>query len=487
MTTRSLLPIAALLLATPAALAITVGKLDFQRCELPGSSTGDPIAAYCSTQEVPLAYADPGKGTIKLHIAYLPARDAQAQQTPVVFLAGGPGQAASDSFNAVAGALHRVNEAFPLVFFDQRGTGLSSPLECDLGETGNELEVSEEDSQALLAELKSCLEKLPYDPRYFTTGDAVADLEWVRERMGYQQLNLYGVSYGTRLAQRYLKSHPTRVRSVVLDGVVPPELVLGQSFAQTLDAALAKLDRACEKDLGCKALGGLQARLARLKSALNKQQMVVRFNHPRSGEAIDQTLSMAALGMLVRMYAYSPETYALLPQTLAQAEAGNAAPLLSQAILIGERMRESIGLGVQLSVVCSEDAPMFAAEVPKEEASFLGALIANQMRAMCELWPRLPAPGDFHSAMSSETPALFLSGEFDPVTPPEFAQQASKGWGKARHLIAPGQGHHVLPRGCMSRLTEEFLRTLNPASLDVACLKKLRAAPFFINNNGAAP
>ena len=140
-----------------------------------------------------------------------------------------------------------------VVLVDQRGTGGSNPLACresDGVEAAND-EAGEFDRETAQAAARQCLDGLEADARFYTTSEAVLDLEDVRAAIGADAINLVGISYGTRVAQEYLRRYPARTRTVVLDGVVPPPLVLGAEHARNLDAALALQFARCEADARC--------------------------------------------------------------------------------------------------------------------------------------------------------------------------------------------------------------------------------------------
>lgn len=463
--------------------ALTLGKVELSACDLK-SASGTPIPAQCASLEAPLDHAGSKAETISLKLAVIPARSSESSSDAVVLLAGGPGQSALDSYGGLAAALGRLNEKRSIILLDQRGTGLSTPLEC---ESENGLEnVDPSDTQALQAELKRCLAKLKTDPRFFSTTDAIADLEWLRAKLALPAWNLYAVSYGTRVAQRYLKTHPKAVRSVILDGVVPVDLRLGESFGSTLNQALNKIGSACQDQGACQS-GELVSQIRALVQQVQAAPAEVRYMHPDSGLFQSVRIDEPRIVGLVRLLAYAPETYALLPFTLKQAQAGTLEPLMAQSALVSKQLADSIGFGAQLSVVCTEDRPEPNRLSDEERQSLMGDRFASQMRAMCDVWPAGMAPDDFFEGFSSDVPALLLSGEFDPVTPPEFAERSLKHFSNGRHLIARGQGHNVLPRGCISRLAASFVEELKPAELEVECLETMRAAPFFISPNGTQP
>lgn len=475
---------AVLLLSSAPLPALQLGEIQLERCELGASGLGETISARCAEVQVPADPEQPGGKLLSLKVAMVPARDAKAAPDPLLLIAGGPGQSALDSYPQLAAALDRINQSRHIVLIDQRGTGGSSALSCS--QAANE--ISQSDPAALRAITEACVAELKHDPRLFTTTQAVADLELLRQRFGFSQYNLYGVSYGTRVAQVYMRSHPQSLRSVILDGVVPPQLHLGGNFGERLDQALVRMFGHCSADPAChERFPDPMSSLRVLKAQLGIAPVEVAVADPRSGELVKHTVNADRLASLVRLYAYAPETQALLPLVVETAAKGNLGPLLAQSLMLEEQLEGALNQGMQLSVICSEDLSDGMQPSTAEQESLLGAALMQAMQAQCAVWPRGKRPDNFHDPLDSAIPTLLLSGELDPVTPPEYGEQALKGLKRARHLVARGQGHNVLARGCVPKLATQFVETADPVVLDPKCMESLHPAPFFLNFNGTAP
>ena len=141
---------------------------------------------------------------------------------------------------------------------------------------------------------------------------------------------------------------------------------------------------------------------------------------------------------------------------------------------------------MQLSVICAEDADLLTPR-PQDAATVLNSLLIDVLQAQCAIWPRGTRPADFHAPLRSDKPVLVLEGEFDPVTPPRYGEQVMSGLANARLLVARGQGHNVIGRGCMPRLVGEFVDKLAPKALDATCAEALGPTPPFTSFSGAAP
>lgn len=491
---RGLAPLALALLALPAS-ARSVGTLEFSRCELHQPGTAATVDAECATLRRPENPAAPDGAHITLKIALIRARASEPAPDPVVYFAGGPGQSATESWPLIASGFQRILATRNVLLVDQRGTGGSAPLACDLPDALADTFGSDTSPTTVAAQQQmavDCLQTLRHDPRFFTTSIAVSDIEAVRRALGdartpAPQLNLYGGSYGTRVAQEYLRRHPAAVRSVILDGVVPPQLALGSEHAQNLEAGLQAIFAQCTAAPACaKAFGDPFRTLVALRDRLRAQPRQVHLRDPVDHTALEQTLSADVVAAVARLYAYAPESAALLPLLIDEAAKGRPQSLLAQFALIHRALSESLMLGMQLAVTCSEDAPLL--RVRADEADLiLGNVLVGVTLNQCAVWPRGAMPADFHAPLHADTPALLLSGEFDPVTPPRYGEQVLRGLRNGRHLVGRGQGHLQLARGCFPKLAATFIDTLDAQALDAACLDVLGPTPFFLDYNGAAP
>lgn len=470
--------------------SLKLASLIFMPCELKQASSAATTAAYCAPFLVPENRADPHSRRIELKLAILKSDAQAASPDMVVYLAGGPGESATQTYPQVAAALAPLKQHHDILLLDQRGTGQSNPLNCPHAQQAIEgIDSGAFDPQKTRDAVAACLaEVAPHaDPRFYTTTDAVADLEAVRQALAAPRFDLVGVSYGTRLVQRYARAHPEAVRSMVLDGVVPNRLALGEDFAANLEDSLRQQAAACAAAPACKAASGdWYANLHALRDKLRAQPANAHFNDPKTFSPIDMPLTADALAMVVRLFSYSAETAALLPLTVTQAVKGDDAALMGQAQLLTEDLSASMNGGMQLSVICSEDADLLTSR-PQDKDTILGADLIEALRAECAVWPRGARPADFHAPFVSSIPALLLSGERDPVTPPRYADEVLKGLSNARSFVLAGMGHSVIGRGCMPKLVEQFVTDLQPAKLDAQCLKALGPVPAFVDFNGAAP
>lgn len=473
-----------------AVASLKLGTLTLQACQLKQSDSAVTTAAYCAPFSVPENRADVHSRKIGLKLALIKSEAEVAEPDIVVYLAGGPGESATQTYPQIAAALAPLRKRHNILLLDQRGTGDSHPLTCPSVQksldASADLPFDPQRARALTAQCLAEVEKTS-DPRYYTTTDAVADLEAVRHALGDPKFDLVGISYGTRMAQQYARAHSDAVRSIVLDSAVPNQLVLGEDFAVNLERALKLQADACDATQACKAAfddwyGALHA----LHDKLCATPVQTRFVDPKTFVPVEKSLTADRLAGVARLFSYTAETAALLPLTVTQATEGDVAPLMGQSQLLSASVDRSMNTGMQFSVICSEDADLLQPR-PQDSATLLGNELIEGILAACSVWPHGMRPADFHAPFVSSIPTLILSGERDPVTPPVYANEILKGLSDARVLELKGMGHSVLARGCAPKLVDGFVAHLKPKQLDAACLKRIGPVPAFVNFNGASP
>ena len=445
------------------------------------------VFAQCSTLDVPLDPTDSDGPTIALAVARIPALTATAAPEPLVLVNGGPGGSGIDLYIQSRAAFEPTRRDRDIILIDQRGTGRSrAGLECTLPD---DLDLDTAGRELLEAVAKRCLDELSADPRFFTTSVAVGDLELLRVALGVAQWSLYGVSYGTRVAQHYLRRYPERVRAVVLDGVVPAELVLGLDTAGNAQAALEGIFARCAQDSACSArFGALAVSFADLRARFAAGLVSVELGDATSGLTA-RTLAEPELQAVVRLMSYSAPTIALLPLVIDEAHKGNYARLAAHADIVIESLADSLSFPMHNAVVCTEDRPFFTAEaVAPAPSTYLGTSIVDALVGICSAWPVGVRDEDLGDPVESNRPVLLLSGELDPATPPEYAERVIRaGLSNARHLVAPGQGHGIAQVGCVPRLISEFLATPTPDALRASCVEDEVPTPFFLGFHGPSP
>jgi pimeloyl-ACP methyl ester carboxylesterase len=337
--------------------------------------------------------------------------------------------------------------------------------------------------------VQQCLEQVRTfaAPEYYTTTDATRDLEAVRLALGGPLLNVIGISYGTRMAQQYAGRYPNSIRSVVLDSVVPNTLFLPMDHARNLESALRMEFALCTQDRRCqKAFDDPYQTLYHLRDHLRTHPEEVIARDPNTFEPQQQTMTAADLAGIVRMYLYSPLTASLLPLMLHEADHGNFQPLLSQKKLIADTLGAEISGGMELSVMCSEDAAGVSPR-PEDAGTLIGNALVEHVKDACAIWPHGQMPADFHQPWTSSVPTLVIEGQYDPVTPPANGEEVVRTLHQGRLLLAPGEGHGVIGAGCMPKLVSQLIDDLRPEKIDASCLKELGDTPAFVDFNGPTP
>lgn len=464
-----------------------LGSIRFTPCTLAKGT--DSLMAYCGMLQVPENHDAPDGRKITLAISWLPA-SGDAEPDPIFMLAGGPGQAARGSFPMVAGAFAEARRKRHIILLDQRGTGDSNPLKC-VNEQGESAVVDDEDytADAAVDFAKRCAAQFEgkVDVAQFSSSDAIRDLDAARKALGAEQINLIGISYGTRMAQLYGKRYPQHTRTITIDGIAPLESVLGQDHAKNLESSLDLQFAQCAKDKACREkLGDPRAQLNTLLDTLAKGPVPVHYRDAITGEWKDGQFSSGHLAMLTRLLAYQPQAASLLPLQFAEANQGRVDALMALSEMVTRDISDQIMHGMQLSVMCGEDAPDLVVD-PEDGKRLLGTGLVDLLKAQCAVWPHKTRPADFRTPLKGDLPVLILSGEFDPVTPPRYGDMVAKHLPNSKHIIAKGQGHNVLPVGCMPRLFAKFLESADAKNLDDACIKTLTYAPMFTGLNGWEP
>lgn len=463
-------------------------SLALHDCRLESSAARGSVTARCGYHSVPENPEQPSGRRLSLHVAVIPALRLAPAADPLFVISGGPGQAASDFYVSTAPAFAYFRRNRDIVLVDQRGTGASNRLDCSLA---HEDDLASMDVASLEMATRRCLRTLPGDARFYTTSIAVRDLEEVRESLGYETINLYGVSYGTRVVQHYLRRHPTRVRAAILDGVVPAMVALGPGVAIDAQDALDGILERCTADWRCDAaFPGIKLHFIALQDRLRARPLRLSISDPVTAEPVHIRFGAAELGAAVRLLSYTDDTASMLPLLIHEAQAGRAQALAAQYLMIRRSMKRQMAMGMHFAVVCSEDVPRWHHESISEEAlrrAYLGTAFMQAIATVCERWPRGPVDPDFAEPLRSPAQVLILSGSDDPITPRRYGEEVSKDLPNARHLILSGQGHGQIGTGCVPRLAAQFVEEGNAANLDVACADMVAAAPFMLSPTAAAP
>ena len=459
---------------------VAKGAVELKPCKLEGFE-GD---AKCGTLEVFENRATQKGRKIKINILVLPATGPQREPDALFYFAGGPGSAATEDASGIAQMLKDMRQRRDLVFVDQRGTGQSNPLNCELFNSADPQ--SSLGSFFPLDDVRKCRAQLEpkADLTLYTTNIAMDDLDDVRAALGYEQINLYGGSYGTRAALVYLRRHPKHVRTVMLHGVAPTNQFMPRSFPQDTERALQGVLSECEADEECrKAFPQVKTDAQRVLEALLQSPAQVEVKLQQSKDPVSVKLNRNLAAEAVRYMMYSPGGARRVPLFLHLAAEGNYAPLARAALLFRQNLVATGSNGMYLSVTCAEDLPFVKAEEAKQIGAntFLGSYRYDQQNAACELWPRAMLDSKYAAPVRSDKPVLIMTGEWDPVTPPSQGDAVAKTLPNSLHIVV-NDGAHGLSglQGieCLDRLMTQFVERGSVKGLDTSCTKDIKRNGF---------
>jgi pimeloyl-ACP methyl ester carboxylesterase len=476
----------------PAAAAAPAQPLELTPCRLTHPSQLLSAAAQCGHLSVPEDPQVPNGRQIQLFVARVPAVSERGRPDPLFLLAGGPGLAATTFYTAVAPVFERIHRDRDIVLVDQRGTGGSNALTC-AGDTDAD---ASDSTAAVVQEARTCLAALATHANVaeYTTSLAVRDLDAVRAALGYATINLYGGSYGTRVAQHYLRRYPQHTRTVILDGVVPPQMTLGASLALDAQSALQRIFARCVADAACHArFGDPDSTFNTLLARLKTQAVPVGVPDPFTGQIRRLNFNAADLGVVARLSSYSSEQSALLPLVLDEAQThANFDPLAGLMLQVTHSLEDLIAYGMHNSVVCAEDVADYAARAADRDRlgqTYMGTAQLDALEGICAIWPRGPVDADFHQPLDSNKPVLLLSGSDDPVTPPAYAAEAARGLHDSLQVVVSGASHGQIAAPCASRLLSRFIELGSTRGLDaeIACIHQTVPTAFLTSFTGPPP
>jgi pimeloyl-ACP methyl ester carboxylesterase len=470
------------MLATPAP-----GKLRLSPCK--PEIAAPP--AECGTYTVWENRAAQTGRTIDLNIVLLRATGPNRRPDPLVYLAGGPGQAATDLTRSLAGSSRRRER--DILLMDQRGTGRSNGLFCGPDPTApaSEFMASFDPARA-----DKCARELSSraDLRQYLTTYAMEDLDELRAALGYQSLNLHGDSYGTRAALVYLRQHGDRVRTVTLQGAMAMSHPMPAGMARSAEDAIEGVIGDCSRDEAC-ANAFPQVRMdytravAAMKTGGDREYSV---RDPRDGSAAAVTLTARDFAEALRGMLYTPATARQIPLFLHQAAASGDYRAFAEF-----QLQRNIGStpgfseGMYFAVTCTEDLPRTdaAAVYAAGYGTFLADHRARAHIDSCRRWPRGVLPAAFGEEVASDVPVLVITGQYDPVTPPSDARSATSLLSRSKVVIVPHGGHGMsglTNAACVQQLMVAFLETADPNRLDTACLAGIQRPAFIVKDSSTA-
>ena len=438
---------------------------------------------------MPIDRVDPGAGSTQISVVIRPGV-ADEPVPALAVLQGGPGGASSDL------APMMPSERYATVLIDQRGVGFgSSDFWCDeyLAALPDMFEATADEAEAIHSEVVGrCSTQLQHDPvfAHTTTEAHAADVVDVMAALGFGRWFVYGVSYGSTIALEVLRDDPEGLAGAVLDGVYPGHLDFDADVAEAADRVIRELDSACGVDPACSAiLGGAAGgeaptigdMLAELIPRFNATPVTVSLDAHETTmqQPLDVLIDGDSIAAVTFLMLYDTYLATLVPAVLAglagDADFDTAVRLV--ASLGVENAAESAQDGARATwaaVACAEWAPL-ASGPPASASDFAAAVVGDGTAAYCEPWgvAKSPVPS---GPVGSDLPVLLISGWFDPITPPSFAEEAAQHLSASTHVVSRTPGHGLWLWDyeiCVDLIVGQFL--FEPgAELDTDCLSQDR-------------
>jgi pimeloyl-ACP methyl ester carboxylesterase len=449
----------------------TQGRVALQPCRVADGN----IEALCGKYDVYENRQSQQGRKIALNIMLLPATTDKPAADPFFAFAGGPGQSATEAYAGVAGYVTKVRQQRDVVLVDQRGTGQSNPLQCRL-KSGNDPQaiIGEAFSLDKISECRAEMDRKA-DLAQYTTSIFADDMDELRQAMGYEKINVFGGSYGTKSGLVYLRRHGDHVRTLTLEAVATPQYRIPVPFAKTIQSSVDRLIALCAADAGChKDFPDLHQEFTTLLDRLEKS--------PAHFQVQDQpvTLPRDIFVSSLRTLLYIPQIASAFPLMVHNAYQGDWTTYANSVLFLTSRLEGVVARGMSLAAICAEDMPgLTDAFIQREtHGTYLGDAQVRRYQTYCKTWgPVGSIPKDFYAPIHSPVPTLLISGALDPATPPELAQQAAHDLPNSR-LIAIKEGTHGTGSPCIDGLVADFVQQGSAAKLDASCADQIHLPPF---------
>jgi pimeloyl-ACP methyl ester carboxylesterase len=437
----------------------------------PVPNAQDSRLLECGYLSVPELHSNPSGPKIKLAVAILKSDSANPKPDPLVMLQGGPGGSTIDTYAGLLLLMNPFRNQRDVILFDQRGTLHSKPaLGCkelrELSLRTLDQKFTLEESSRLSAEaLAACRDRLKAEGvnlAAFNSLENAADVEDLRVALGYEKINLYGVSYGTLLALHTMRGFPTGLRSVILDAVVPTQTNFVTQTPQSANRVFNEFFAACANDATCKtSYPNLEQTFFDLVQRLNDNPARVQLVNSETSEQRNAVIDGNGLINLLFQSLYSAAIRPILPQAITDAAADNYDLLAGiYGLFVFD---DSLSIGMHYSVVCAEDADFAAADIDvnnvRTEISKLQKQGALDYLKICPAWGVKDLGASVDAPVTSDIPTLVLNGQLDPITPPAFGQTAAEGLSNSHTITFPGGAHGQLNfvNACANSIVKEFL------------------------------
>lgn len=457
-------------------------KLVLMPCHIPGVRE----ELRCGTYEVFENRQTRRGRKLPLKIVLIPARSPHPEEGPVFFLSGGPGETNTEfPKHFLKSPLRQDHD---MVFVDFRGTGEGHRLACSMPRSHDHLKgylqtpFAPEIARACRRELEQ-----RFDLSQYSTAATVDDLDEVRQALGYGKINLDGGSFGTYAALLYIRAHGEHVRSAYLTSLVTLENRVPLYHAQAAQWALDRLFDQCEADAACHAAyPRLREDFSALLARLRQRPARAWVRDPVTGTRTEIDLTEQAFADAVRVLMYSGARGREVPFLIEQAKARNFYPFAETVINSSHEFYANMPMGLYYAVTCNEFVNRIRPEEvePATRGSYAGSWRVRDQMASCQVWPKTVLPADYFAPFRSDVPALLISGNTDPGTPPRWGEEVHSFLPNSVHLVVPGG--HVPDSTCADLIADAVIRTGSTKGLDLSCVADLRPAPFKLPSESAA-
>lgn len=447
-----------------------------------GPCTGRNLhpSARCGSIKVSEDRTRAGGRMLDIHFAVIPASDA-ATDAPLVVLPGGPGLGGVQAGPGIEQTFGPMARDRDILLIDQRGTGRSNPLHCPrrAGDGGPLAGLSGRTPD----EVKACRDALMKiaDLGRYTTREAVLDMEAVRAALGYDKLDLFGMSYGSRVALDYLRLFPDRVGETVIRAAAPPSMKLPLWTPRDAQHSYDTLVRYCMEQADCAARHpGLTEDLHTILARLNDGPVSAVGIDPRDGTKIDIELNREGFSTILFFLLYIPEFYVQLPPLVERAAAGDFSPMLQAAAPVLVGTADQVAWGLRWSVICDEDVRRIDGVdiAGATDNTFMGAGIVHEDVSACSLWPRAPVAADYLAPVESGKPVLIISGAMDPVAGKVWGEDIARTLPGSVHVEVDGASHLPPLPGCTATLMQRFIDDEPLDSIDMDCVRDAKRPPL---------
>lgn len=424
--------------------------------------------------------AKPDGKKITVHYAVLPAIKPSFKKQAMLAIAGGPGQSAIENAAGFDRVLAKVRQDRDILLIDQRGTGQSNILACD-DDDMSVLSFNDDDMD-YVKDTQACLDEIDADVTQYGSLTALTDFEAIRQHLGYEKLHLYGVSYGTRMAQLYMREHPNAIATVTLDGVVPMQQSV-IAIGEAIDRGYGLLFKDCQQNSLCgQQFPDLEQDFISVDNQLAKSPVKTQVRDPQTDELTSFLLTRGKFNGAIRMALYMPNIRSLTPHAIHQAALGNYQPILGIYTLTSDST--GIAMGMHASVVCGEDIHRITTSMREQaQDSYMGRTMIEGLEATCSVWNMPQVDNSFSDAIASDIPTLLLSGELDPATPPSWGDMATEKLTNAKHFVSEFATHGVAYQSCGNDLIADLVSSGSIDNIDGKCLEKDVRRSFYLNAN----